>query len=198
MKHMDEERDIDTSGFRGGKRFMPVRIRCNQAIAIHNDPLVGICCTVSLNPLHFTPSVTGRDYSDYWLLPKAISESQYSLLLRRGQATDRFENGFFDAHASAILMIPELPFSRGYLGANRCGIDVAGRTGTPCAAVPANRGIRGYVASESNGVRRFDSPIAQMTPTGTFRKRVLHPTAVPSQQAPCYDSSRLRMEGCPR
>ena len=104
VKHMHEKRDFDASYFRGGKRFMPVRIRCNQAVAIHNYPLVRISGTVVLDPLHFTPSVTGRHHSDSRFPLKAVSESQHLLLLRRRQATDRVENDFFDARASLFLI----------------------------------------------------------------------------------------------
>ena len=85
---MHQERDVDAGCLRGGKRLMPVDVRGNQAVAIHNNPLVRISGAIFLNPVHFTPSIAGRDHSASRFLLETVRESQHLLLLRRWQAAD--------------------------------------------------------------------------------------------------------------
>ncbi len=93
-KNMHQKRNIDSGCFRRGKCLMPIHVRRNQSVAIHNDPLVRISGAILLDPVHFAPSITGRDHSDDRFLLK-------------------FDRKSLEAHTSTFLMIPEIAASRG-------------------------------------------------------------------------------------
>ena len=108
---MHQKRNIDSGGLRRGKCLVPIHVRGNQAVAIHNDPLVRISGAIFPDPIHLAPSIARRNHFDGRILLKAVREAQYLLLLRRRQAANSVQNGCFEAHTIAFLIITEIASS---------------------------------------------------------------------------------------
>jgi len=78
-----QERNFDAGGLGGGKRLVRVRVGGNQTITVHNHPLIRVSGAIFPDPVHFTASIAGRDYSHERSLLKSVREVQNLLLLCR-------------------------------------------------------------------------------------------------------------------
>ena len=58
---MNQKWDANAGCFGVRKGLMPIRIGGNQAITLHNYPLIRIVGPIFLDPVHFAPSIAEGD-----------------------------------------------------------------------------------------------------------------------------------------
>src|ERR1039457_1154564 len=105
---MHDEGYLDALGLRRSENLQGIYTGGDQTVALHSHPLIRVRGAVLIDPLHFLGSITGRDNSRRGGALQSIREAQNFLLLRRRQAADLVQDGFFETHATPLLMIQEL------------------------------------------------------------------------------------------